>query len=1687
MSLENLAIRYLLHGCSDKYDDNNDLYIMSQEDDLWRNIAEQLLSINQESWRLIDKNLGKSIPPKQYKQLKLTSFTPEAIIKLIQRIGEKSLKNINIGSKEKEQLLVKIGQQGIYQDLWRNLPLHETTRGHLVTINENTFLENPDFTLASRLESEEIITLIKQKNQNHLLLDLQEREIPHWDNISAMNLLLKLPNIHDYSDLILLIWKANNNDFKRKYQDRLKESNWIKLSSGNAIAPKAVLKLPNELTKYTKQIVNLYDEYYAPSELAFSESESKAIDRLFDEWDEEQVIEFLLEQENPSEYLKIIIHTLEILCNKKDISNQTLQYLQNKQWLISEQNKVIAPVQVLDISKFKVQKEAKDILKSSDYVTVEMLHSSIKQNESVLNWLIKNLFIKEIKALAIIGENIGNLPDYYLGNFIPPNNFPLEDALEIFKEIDSTTLPCWSLVDKVVKYSSPENCKRYILPYILQNIEDEQIIDLLNWLSQYKGTDEPARQLYNKYLRIVVTQDNFCQEILTKICLLNRSGEWKSPNELSTYIDNIHESYLVEQEQEDILISSPSYLQRGLTENSNKENIEIREVDSNKNQYDVLIEYFKDWQGHINSEAIGAFLCLIAGNTETIKKLAQSFLGKRDFDDVLNRLIGNNSSRSFKIDVQTKDNYKKTLMSLTRESFTALIKSQEQIENFFLNKLDNVTEQLVIIPINIASDIPNDRLPKILKNSVSILLKRVYEIHEPTESLDKVWTDLTQSEQLDIQVTRGVILDSVQATIQFLGVHQKNEQVKQQINGIDKAIQLREDYRNRKVDERVQQQEQIINNLKQNLGSILDEENSQIALDILAAVRKKIGHGHFGYDKTSIPFEIFQNADDALVALEMMGQNQPLPESRIQFILMSQSTTRESKFDTIMMMYRGRPINCFIHPDYRDRNFRDKGFEQDLQKMLSFNYSDKSSNNNDSEYDNTVTGKFGLGFKSVHLICREPHIRSHRLSFKIVGGLLPSKLTRLDEINFNHQLKAFNFLEHSDCTVIKLKLDPDLKIEIDDILGEFKKLIGLLLIFARKIKTCKIFNPKQELPDEYKWQPHYFLGEKIFEIGQIKINHFQANALCLKLGDIGHFLIILNVSNNKLTRALPKDIPNIWVTAPTHEKLELNFIVNAPFDVNTGRSTIIESSHNLTIANQLGTLLGENLCKLFELTNNNWDSFQQLLHLGNITTYQFWEFIWQELAVSLLDKPAKGIFGLMRNIVGSERKGMGYCVIHCPTLPNGLSEKYKCLVSATEIQYIIEGVLKEESCFNQIFQWEIVRDNYPNNIIINGNIWRQFKKLLTFGVATQQFSPQPLFLSNILQGLLEQSKANPENANQIGELINLDFLEKVKVNGREEYDKLYQYLLEINFLNQKNGYELTKNLLHKNSEDNEEKLLSAFAPLEYLLSDEYNNHGLKFYYACRQKTLSSSLELEELIKWIKQTSENCRQKVIDYVFHIKYGQLKTDLVNKLCDEFEWIKNAIQIGSNIPIFDNTDGDEDDSTADPENAKKYGEIAEKEAVKFYLQHYNQVKNCNDYNPQNPGFDLECSHPNLPQDNLPNIKVEVKAITYERSNIRITKTEWNIMIENKNNYELFIYAHKHGSPIQLIRIKQIWLTLKKSLEKEKNISKYTYDSKKIEPLIGLQQNSEGTGNDILLDWHRLFWDFTHENIEKFMYPSL
>ena len=1705
-----LAIRYLLHGQPDKYNSEEKLYIISRSisrsDSLWSKLAHKVLEITDESWRLIDNSLSETISEEKFGQIGITRLTTSAVIDLLKELLKQKLDCIErifdqiiLSDDERQEILNEIGKNIDNKELWKRLPLHKSSNNKnnkFVSVKENTYLENRDYTLNPQSPVEVIVI-----NQNNKVLHYPEEGwISQWSPSAEIKILLEQPEPHNYTESILRVCQSSP-DVISEYHNKLTNTLWLSLSNGDAIAPPSILRYPPSLCDYESYLVQFREGYHLVSDL--STMNYHPILKLFTNEAEDDILLEILNQVASLEKLEALeqsssLNKLEIIVKiiSNNISNNQGRHssvlsdsnifrLQSTTWLLTADNVSLAPSQVIYLPELETEiQNIIDNTSNKDWITPLQLHNKIRDNRNVLKWLSNRLFIKNDKALEAIGKILSQSPQYYLGRFINKNEFNLEDASVVFRGIQSNVLPSWELIQRVKRIADSERCKRYILDYLLDKpIEESRLIQLLGWISSnLHPNDIKAVRIYNQYLEIATdkTLYRLSENILPNILLISRNKQWQPSYKLwygqdRSFFNTIDHTHILDEQQAKILedhinINNSEVNNIGETINE----IELSAID----KYKLLKGYFQNWEPPAHSEAIGAFIGLIAGSNQSLQQLSQEFLGRRDLLDIWTRLTGKSSFPSFEFDIEVSSRTTQEIYSITGQKFTAsLISNNSNISvrtsSLFVSPLDASTRKLVISPIDNPQNYGRDRLHERLKKSAQGLIGNVYQIdkstsNEKNEKFEDIWSDLTKSDQLELQVARNVILEGASFVIEMLGVHQKNEIVKDLLNQMQKAIYQKVDYKNSKRE--YTELDRQIDNIKEKLASELEDPspNNLVSSDFLESVREKIRM--YRYSESSVPFEIFQNADDALIELEMMGTNQSLESSRLQFII-------ESSQNTITIMYWGRPINCFRHPHYSQNNFQDKGFERDLQKMLSFSQSNKYHTNNASNYhgdsDTQVTGKFGLGFKSIHLICREPLVFSYRTGFKIVGGWLPVKLSYLEDSNLRFALKQKN-PDLVDGTVIKLKLE-EINHNPATILNDFNRLIGLLLIFSKKIKTYRFFEEKQDF--SYTWNPSFLQADQSIEIGTIRINQGTTRVLCFKLGNIGHFLISLKESSNGLESCLTEDIPTVWVTSPTKEKLKLSFIINAQFDLDTGRSTLSETEKNSKLAQELGRLLGIQLCSFFEKSNQSWEKVQELLNLPNTTRYQFWHWLWKDLVRSCLDMN----FPTRLNIIHKILNGFVYLVGHQPTIPNGLLDGFECLVSLQDIHYVAQGILRQEKYFTLVFQWQEIQKKYKHSQIIDSYIWEQLKKLLKLSQSLNghQSLPEILDLCQALQCQLINYEVNIQTASQVGIAINkTNLLEDIKQNSSSEYERLLACLCKVKFLNQADCYEIAGNLLDTNSLDFKEKLLSAFAPDECVLNQQYDKTGRDFFHACRSIRLGGeeeNLEEERLVEWILAIKvESKRLAAIEYLrdLQIVNRNLFERLLPRL-KEVDWLQEFFPKPKSEPEPEPEPEDKlVDKTKPLGDRPEWGEPGEALAGLFY----------NDFCQKNPSYSLEqrggygFNHDFLLRINGREIKIEVK--TTASKSFRLTISEWNELTSRNENYELFVVEHSGSAVTRVIRIQNVWDTLQKALAKL-DLQYPTSETENIESLIGLQKDN--SKNIVILNWHRLIDTYGEKSKDK------
>ncbi|MBW1792318.1 MAG: hypothetical protein JRJ14_08710, partial [Deltaproteobacteria bacterium] len=405
----------------------------------------------------------------------------------------------------------------------------------------------------------------------------------------------------------------------------------------------------------------------------------------------------------------------------------------------------------------------------------------------------------------------------------------------------------------------------------------------------------------------------------------------------------------------------------------------------------------------------------------------------------------------------------------------------------------------------------------------------------------------------------------------------------------------------------------------------LIQKNADVQGTVLEAVRAKIRD--FQYLPESIPFEIFQNADDAVVELERIRSYPEEPQATDSSLLppFTKRFVLHKTPQKLLFMHWGRPINHTGSGGFPGREY---GYQQDLEKMLVFSSSDKQSRTH-------VTGKFGLGFKSVFLACESPHVVSGRLAFSIVAGLYPQKLA--DATGLRKILRDKTPDERLPGTLIHLSLDLS---GLEKMCDQFTHRAGFLAVFAKQIRKLEIsISDRSNFTAE--WVPHVIDEdpEVRIETGTLLLDYTphteSTHAIHLRFNGGGGLLL---ATGPRGCRPLPSGISSFWVITPTQEDSGIGFAINGNFEVDAGRARLSGNQDMIRgESKRLGRCLAHGLTLMFDYAANNWHGFTKQLNMEiGLQPYDFWLSIWETLSSSWINRAEDNSVQILRDMMTAE-------------------------------------------------------------------------------------------------------------------------------------------------------------------------------------------------------------------------------------------------------------------------------------------------------------------------------------------------------------------------------------------------------------------------------------------------------------------
>lgn len=1151
--------------------------------------------------------------------------------------------------------------------------------------------------------------------------------------------------------------------------------------------------------------------------------------RSIKEWGSWGTLQVALDKPNPDTYWRELMNAIGAIgkeaLNSVDMHNRlrTTAWLPGRTGIRKPVDIICLPAINSELDKLMALPELLGTFYTEDGFLPEVCEHSAYA--VVQEYLLPNTE----ESFEILSACLDGVEAYYLGDLseISENLGRWVDLLIAFDGASTELLPGLTLLKSLQREEAYHPYIPEIVSLLLKPLPIAIVISTLQELrSAY--TAEKGLFAYNAYLSSLVRLATDASHILKAVPLRNRSGHWKSASELSIELPGIHPSDTLEARQEVILASLVAKLPSTQQSDETMDAVEAKVASTAT----TLRDYFAPWQGLVPREVIGGFLSLW-GDEPDVRDLAQEFLGHRwkvsTFRDAIHwkvltgTIIGSGEDaheamrqQRFLLSLHQAEQDRVLVTNLLGEPFHARIAAD--IDTLYLGRFDDAPvpnhrgKRLCLRQFD-PEPCGRQRLVEILRDSAALLLEKTY--CQWPDNLETLWNDLNNSEQIDLAVTQDMILDNA---FFYFGLLDTSCQ--------EQVRRLRREWDNLRFDA---VQERRVSGIPISQGTEkqkttllaklrnLIEHDVTFQAEVLRSVCGKVEQSQ--YEPISVPFELFQNADDAVVErIEMEPDAVGL--ERVVICI---------EPGLLRWMHWGRAINACRSQTLSSIEGRLRGYHLDLCKMLTLSSSDKSGQ------QTLVTGKFGLGFKSVFLISKQPCAVSGDLGFSIVAGMYPqgiepSHLTALRKV-----LEEFSGNDASGGTIIELELRDG--IDVEATLSTFRHIAHVQLAFSISIRRIDFVD--NGVSEVISWREHSLPGVRSAYTGELAptrrsgLKPTRALLLRTRLPREGALLLSMDAYGFV---PLPESIPTCWVTTPTRSgESGLGIALNAPFQVDVGRIQLAETSLNREVAQQFSEELESVLEDLYT-ASIEWEQFVPALRLAaDADPYRFWASLWYiATRACILGNGVEG--AVVRQAL--LYRGMSRLWLTCRTVPSELSEKHHCLIALSDVRYIVVGILDEDcNLFTSIASWSSLQKRCGSGKAISARRVANTAYQLAIPFEGSEISLLTI-LGEELPG--EGGEVTPGNAQRLAPIITRERLDTMRRedNLRLEGAELAIWLQSRCFLSEAGTYRPGQELLivsPREEETTDEALRSAFAPPGRLLSRQYSAESCVFFRLCRDR------------------------------------------------------------------------------------------------------------------------------------------------------------------------------------------------------------------------------------------------------------
>jgi len=679
--------------------------------------------------------------------------------------------------------------------------------------------------------------------------------------------------------------------------------------------------------------------------------------------------------------------------------------------------------------------------------------------------------------------------------------------------------------------------------------------------------DSPAGRAFRQLIERFAATRGFFKTVLPRIELPTQDGRWHPAREVARSASGVARRHRVLTELRDAL---------RLDSNEPVEDDTASDRRIGAGSADALTKYFRPWADRVPAGAVGAFLGLLGnGKDGSIARLAERWLGEDNTVEGLRRqmLQGARSNPFDDLKVFVSG-------SVARgKSVKALNVLGKRVKMAAGSDDDSVFATDPELGYSVLGDFwklrfrdvePRRRtqhdLVRLLGGAVQWWATKVLRLEHRT--VRAWWSRWGTGSQAQVGPVQASILAHLPLTLRQLDVRD-SEPLREALRDAERCQRRREQAPAGKLQQAMELERGALAKLA---GLIEDDAGHQHFL----WQRVQTLMQRFGYRADSVLLELAQNADDALAqAAEIAGG--PLPPAARRLIV---RVHRPDGLPTVDVIHYGRPINETGGAAFPAGRNREWG--QDLYFMMLLNLSGKPGEGPGQHETSSTTGRFGLGFKSVHLVSSCPSVVSGYLAFSIAGGLLPLEQPVPKDPDLQAEAKQR-------ATRVRLPLREDQAPAglLERMFSRFAYARSLLPAFARQLREVLVDGGPAPGVTRFDGAsvpgaPGWSVDVDATELpggGRWLLVRYRPADEGLATGTVS---LLFGVQGD-VAKPFPADLPFLWNVAPTSESWGCGYAVNGPFKLDPGRTHVsLDDEATLRVFNELGEALGKGLVALYD-------------------------------------------------------------------------------------------------------------------------------------------------------------------------------------------------------------------------------------------------------------------------------------------------------------------------------------------------------------------------------------------------------------------------------------------------------------------------------------------------------------------------